>query len=329
MHDELFTLIRTHAPRGQARLRDTMLSLVRHYAPAVSVPSPDRLLEPLLFAWCSSPAAPEVSLERQLGDRMNRCRVGSLELIDEPHPLLERFFADEHGVAQQVEIRQTARRFAPKVERALELLARYAPEVHESIVAVTRAVLLFHAPAMNSFAAPGAHGIAFVNTALGEDEVFFIEDLAHQCGHLVFHAMTVDRSVFLLVSGETPMKTVHGRADDPRTVLDALHGLFTEALISIALTRCGENAEWTDHQRHELRGRLAMILRRYRGDLEDLAHAELYAEDGLELLRILYSIFVDLASAYAALVQDSDLSNQDYNFDYARFRALNPPAVHI
>lgn len=327
MYDDLFTLIRMLAPPGQERLRHTMLALVQHYGPAAPIPPSDRLLDPMLFAWFSSPA-PAVSLESQLGERpTRRRRVGPLELIDEPHPLLERFFIDEQGLAHEVEIYETARRCATKIERALDLLERHARDVHDSILAATRAVLVFHAPGMNSFAAPGAHGIGFLNAALGDDEVFFIEDLAHQCGHVVFHAMTLDRDRFLRVRGETPMGTIHGRGHDPRTVLDALHGLFTEALIAIALTRCAESAEWTDRQRHELSGRLAMILRRYRGDLEDLAYPEIYSDGGLGLLRILYAIFTGLAIEHAALVQACDFSNQDYNFDYARFRALNPPAV--
>lgn len=317
----LFDLIRTLAPAGQSRLRDTALALVRHFAPEAPKPAPDRLLEPLLFAWFSSPNPPG-SLDTLLAEPIVRPRVGPLELIAEPHPLLERFFTDEHGVAHEVEISSTAQRCAPQIRRALELLARHAPEVHESVLIATRALLVFDAPAMNSFAAPRAHGIAFLNAALGDDEVFFIEDIAHQGGHVVFHAMTLE-GAFLCVPNDTPMAAVVGR-DDLRTVLDALHGLFTEALIAIALTRCAASAEWTERQRHELEGRLAMILCRYRGDLEDLAHPDLFSDAGLELLRILHSVFAGLAADHAALVQSCDFSNQQYNFDYARFRALNP-----
>ena len=49
----------------------------------------------------------------------------------------------------------------------------------------------------NSFATIKAHGMAFFNVYQDEyDEVFFVDDIAHQTGHIIFNVMIYESNRF-------------------------------------------------------------------------------------------------------------------------------------
>lgn len=247
-----------------------------------------------------------------------------IELCRHGHPLLERFFVNREGVPVPVEIESAVQTHREHLEAALTTVARHCPLYAVNISRCVRRLVVFCAPNVNSFASIGAHGAAFINAAADDDEIHFIEELAHQCGHVVFSAATFDNDLLFNTSPHAPMRTLTGRTDDSRSLYVVLHGVFTE----IAIISCLESL-LVEHgrplrQRHELQGRIAFIISRLAADLSNLAHPEIFSPSGVALYRKFLDIFGQAHAKQRHLVQRADFSNQTYNFSYRRYAELNP-----
>jgi hypothetical protein len=245
-----------------------------------------------------------------------------IELCRYGHPLVERFLVDEPG-RETCDFDSMSSRHQAQLAAALRIIAQQHPDYHREILQVTRKIVLF-AGRSNSFAALAAHGMAFLNTHPEADEVCFLEDLLHQCGHLVFSAITLDASDFLAVDAGTPMGRINALDEDARTIYEAFHGVFTEAHMNRCLDLCHQRQVFTGRQAHELVGRLAYILRRSNGDLRNLSRPELFTGKGRLLMSWFSQVYNEIAQRRSALLGTLDTSNQPYTFSYARFAELNP-----
>ena len=156
--------------------------------------------------------------------------------------------------------------------------------------------------------------------------MFFIEDLAHQCGHILFSALSVNRDDYLRVDSNTPLQQITGTEGEQRDLYTALHGVFTEALMCIALYYCLEAGVFTEAKMHELLGRLSFVMKRFHLDLLNLNHEGLFTDRGLAIIRDCGRAFDDIFRQTKGRITRFDLSNQSYTFSYDRFAALNPAA---
>jgi len=85
-------------------------------------------------------------------------------------------------------------------------MRRATPVLFDALRSVTRRIVLYSADLPNSFATLSAHGVAFLNVKDDNDEVFFVDDLAHQCGHIMFNALTQEKPRFLARTADTPLR---------------------------------------------------------------------------------------------------------------------------
>jgi hypothetical protein len=257
------------------------------------------------------------------GDRRIAATIDSLPAVGDgiemhaaPPALLAPLLGAESSRAASADARE------PQVARAFALMRELAPDLWSDVRTAVRGVVVFEAEGLNSFASPAAHGLAFVNAALGADEVFFLEDLAHQCGHVVFSAQTLDKEECFEIDPETKLGTLTG-VEDPRSLYVALHGIVTEA----AMVRCLDAAltagVFAGRQRHELIGRLGFALMRFANDLANLAHPAVFSARGRRLYSGCREAFADVLARRAELIRGLDLSGHPYNFSYAAFAARN------
>lgn len=156
------------------------------------------------------------------------------------------------------------------------------------------------------------------------DEVFFIEDLVHQCGHILFNALTLNPAKWLAIDPKTPLSRLTSDLDDSRAVYVALHGVFTECLMSIALAQCFRLEIFEGRQRHELQGRLSLIMRRLQLDLQSVRNPGLCTEAGFGLVAAFAEVFDQVFELARDAIVACDLRNQPYSFCYEKFVALNP-----
>jgi hypothetical protein len=249
--------------------------------------------------------------------------AGGIEVFKRNHPLLSRLYVDERNEAVEVEVVEIVGKQLGHLETAFEIINRWHPRYYRNILTTTRKIVVFTCGRMNSFASMSAHGAAFLNANDGDDEVFFVEDIAHQCGHVIFNALTFETEQYFIVAPDTPLRRYTERDEETRTVYQALHGVFTEAVMFQRLNECDGNSVFRGRQAHELLGRLGFILRRFGSDLHDLTRAQLFTQKGDWLFGNLLKDFKDAYEQHKGLVQQLNFSNQPYNFSYEKFAELN------
>lgn len=251
----------------------------------------------------------------------------SAELFEPDGRLLAQLYFDDsgrHGCDNPISV---GSRHLAHVQAALDILTE-CYELYPLISEVCPKLSVFDDARMNSFATMAAHGAAFMNVRTGTNEVFFVEDIVHQTGHVLFNAATaLDRQAYFEVPPD--MALTHLLADgedDLRTVYVAMHGIVTEALIADTLASCYASGRFTGRQEHELLGRLAYITTRFFLDLRTLNVRGLFSTDGERLYEDLVDTFNRVHGEYRSSLASIDVSNQPYNFDYDRFCERNPAA---
>ncbi len=259
--------------------------------------------------------------------RLRKVRGTQIELCLSSDPLLASCFRDTDGRDVLFDL-DLAERHATTLDEAFEILTRVAPGLSASLVAVTRRIVIFRSEDLESFATVSAHGMAFlkVTPPYKATEVFFVEDLAHQCGHILFSALTVNRGDFLRVDPNTPLQQLTGSENEKRDLFTVLHGVFTEALMCIALHSCLDGGVFSKAKHHELLGRLSYVMKRFHLDLLSLQNDEWFTDGGRFVVHQCGLVFDEVFRRTKDYITQFDLRNQSYAFSYERFLALNPEA---
>lgn len=273
----------------------------------------------------SLPEAPFLSA----GQRINfvpaqRLESHHLEISHHMDTFLRPFFAAASSSAPDATALGSAdaQRATVLCARALARLERLCPAIYKLLRIANRRIHLYRSTEPNSFAALSIHGAAFFNVPVQASEVFFLDDFAHQGGHVVFNAATLNQSRYLRRCGETPLREIGADPADSRTLYAAFHGLFTYSLILTVLSACFRSGVVETQDAHELRGRIAFYLLKFRIDLENLAQSGLLAQDGRYLYQGFLACYESVLAELHGAVQGLDLSNQGYVFDYGHFTAL-------
>lgn len=249
----------------------------------------------------------------------------TIEVCRYNHPLLEKFFVDDAGAKVDIDVEHITRQHVDHLGSAFKIIRDQLPFYYEQILKATRRIVIYSGKRPFSFATLSAHGIAFLNASESDDEVFFIEDLMHQCSHVIFSAATLNARDILLVAADTPFKYLTGDERDNRDLYTALHGVFTMAWMNQCMDLCCESGFFSRVQKHELLGRFALMLSRFGGDLFCLTANGIFTEKGYLLLSWFASVYREVVAKRYDLLSQFDISNQPYCFSYQSFLLSNPP----
>lgn len=297
----------------------------RVYLPGIGVLRTDQRAQTLLL----------IASSEGLSLRAGRSSVGfalepedrldgtAIELVRHEDPTLLTRFYDVHARPADAVIDGRAGPHRAQIERALALLSEHCPAYARDVARVTRRLVVFGAVDVNSFATINAHGAAFFNALDADAEPYFADELVHQCGHIIFNAVSVRRHDFLALDPELPLEQIAPRERSGRKLYDALHGLYTEDVMCACLRVLDERGVFTGRQAHELFGRLAFIARKFRIDLDNLSAPGVFTPLGRELYELWRQRCDRLARERPELWQ-ADLRGQPYNFDAELFARNNP-----
>ena len=211
----------------------------------------------------------------------------------------------------------------PQVFKAFSILNRVYPAFMHTLNEVVRSIVLFRGDSRNSFSSLAAHGAAFFNVAKSADEVFFIEDIMHQCGHVFFSSMTWERDSYFTVAADHLMPHQDQKAET-RSIYVVLHALFTEAAMAEGMNECYKARVFDNRQLHELVGRIAFIMRRFEADLNSLTASGLLSQKGLGIVSEFSRVFTQVYEDRKNEICNFDLSNQTYTFCPEKFHEANP-----
>lgn len=263
-----------------------------------------------------------------------------IELLQYSIPNFKQFYYDSNQNLLDVEIEKITQKHLENVENALVLIKKHVPHIYESLSIITSSLVVFNLPLSasggvrrNSFAVPSGLGTAFFNAYQETyNEVFFVDDIAHQTGHVVFHALMYQLEEFIKVAPDTVIQKF---TSESRDILVIMHALYTYYSTLTSFNALLDENVFTDDKKHEVLGRMRFYIGKCNSDIHLLEHPEdpalaldkLLTEKGLFLFNEIKKEFEHIADKWWPIVGDFDISNQPYNFTFSNFIALNPIPV--
>lgn len=216
---------------------------------------------------------------------------------------------------------------------AVSFIKEDSREHYDIIEQCCKKILLFktNPDNTNSFATIKAHGIAFLNVYQEEyDEVFFIDDIAHQSGHIILTTLFHNRKAIFKIDEEQNVEDLL-KLKDHRTVYILLHALYTYYTTLLCLDNSLAKNRFSKRQEKEAIGRIGFYLNKCSNDLNrfekinDLHNGieNVLTDEGREIYDIIKQKYSEAVQKWQTTINGFDYSNQTYNFTFKNFDALN------
>lgn len=260
-----------------------------------------------------------------------------IEILAHPVSLLAPHFIDAKGRPIDIDISAIAILQRDNLIRAINMLKRNAPEFYSLFCRSIKTLVIFNDPTVkgNSFATLSVHGCAFFNAFQDDyNEIFFIEDLSHQCGHVIFNNLLYQPADYLKADPGTIIKEkglvgIFLNMVEKRTLFVAFHALYTYYVIARSIDACLTAEHLKPEAIHELKGRLAYTMQKYAIDLNLLDAQKndspvYFNENGYQLFSAMKEFYLSLKSKWQKDMLSLKLNNQPYNFSYKKFLKANP-----
>ena len=221
------------------------------------------------------------------------------------------------------------------LSRALSNIKQYSNNHYSLIEKCCKKIVLFKTDPKNtnSFATINAHGIAFLNVYQKEyDEVFFIDDIAHQTGHIIMTTLSFKRKEYFLIDENENIKSITNNPKEYRSLYILFHALYTYYTTTLCLDNCLSNNCFDENKTHEAEGRVGFYLIKYKLDLDSFMEVANHY-NGLEMVltkkaififQMISDQFIQIRNKYYSTLKEFSYKNQPYNFTYKEFIKLNP-----
>jgi len=264
------------------------------------------------------------------------CGTSSIEILKYSIPLLKQFYYDYEKNIVEVEIEEITKKNQKNLEIAFSLIEKYIPNHFELIKMVTTKFVIFNINPnfRNSFAISLAQGIGFFNAYQENyNEVHFIDDIAHQTGHVIFNALIYKSDDFFKVSPNTVIQIIQGENGSmDREIYILFHALYTYYTTFICLDACLDANVFDDLKKHETLGRMKFYISKCKTDLFLLERPsknisrvnELFTDKGQIIYHEIKETFQWILDKWGQAVKDFDIDNQPYNFTFENFLQKNP-----
>lgn len=255
----------------------------------------------------------------------------SIELLKYPIELLNQFYYDQDLNRVHVEVLDITEQHTEHLAKAFKLIKEYVPKHYRLIEQVVKKIVIFNVDTIlrNSFASLSAQGIAFFNAYQKEyNEVFFIDDIAHQTGHIIFNALIYNISDFIKVNPETVVEEIIGsdnRIIETRDIHVVFHALYTYYTTFLCLDAVYSANVLDEKKQFEALGRMKFYIGKCKLDLMliDEKVDALFTEKGLAIYSKIKTQYIIVRNKYSEESSEIRLENQLYNFTISRFLELN------
>lgn len=245
-------------------------------------------------------------------------------------------FNDEVIDYEKIEIsKELIESYRKPLENAVEFIKNSNKDHFELIEQCCRKIVLFKSnPAnTNSFATINAHGIAFFNAYQDDyDEVFFVDDIAHQTGHIIMTTKLFERKDYFILDENIGIGTITNNSAEYRSFYILFHALYTYYTTIMCLDSCLEHNVFYKKQIHETNGRIGFYLLKYKADLLNLHKVvnhygsleSVLTVKGIEIYKLIEGKYFEINKKYVKKVEKFDFRNQPYNFTFKNFLKQNP-----
>lgn len=263
----------------------------------------------------------------------------TIELIKHPLVHLKNIFKDfnENVINEsKIEISKVlSDKYEKQLTNAFQYIKTSNKEYFELIEQCCKKIVLFITDPKNtnSFATINAHGIAFFNVYQEDyDEVFFIDDIAHQTGHIIMTSVLFERKNYFKIDENLNVGLLTNEKSEYRSFYILFHALYTYYTSILCLDSCIDNSCLNTRQIHEAHGRIGFYLLKYKSDLERFEKIEIKHKgigniltyEGIEIFNMIKFMYAEKSQKHIDLVKKMKYNNQPYNFTYSKFLELNP-----
>ncbi len=247
----------------------------------------------------------------------------NIKLIKNQPELLSNYFVTYFNES----VEKTAVNNNDFLNNSFEILRKVSNEFVDLIEMTNKEVCVFNSKTPPvSMAALFYFGTAFLNIdSQNHNEVFFIDDLAHQCGHNIFYALTLDQKRYIVPSIDAKISDYAPQIEnETRDVYGVFHGLFTYTTIIDSLSKCIELKVFKDDIRlNELIARLGFYMRKFSIDLEIMDNKSILTKEGLEYLEMFREGHRIINAKHSSFIKGLKYDNQDYIFEYKKYLEVN------
>lgn len=263
----------------------------------------------------------------------------TIELIKYPIVHLKNIFKDFNDNVLNENKIELSKALSDKYEKQLINAFHYIKtsnkEHFELIQQCCKKIVLFKTDPKNtnSFATINAQGIAFFNVYQEDyDEVFFIDDIAHQTGHIIMTSKLFERKNYFKIDENLNVGLITNEKSEYRSFYILFHALYTYYTSILCLDLCIENSCLNTRQIHEAHGRIGFYLLKYKSDLERFEKVliqlkgieNVLTNDAIEIFNMIKSLFIEKSQKHIELTKQLKYNNQPYNFTFSKFIELNP-----
>jgi hypothetical protein len=207
---------------------------------------------------------------------------------------------------------------------ALNYIKTQIPDFYAAIALTTREFALFNSDNFPSFTALHHFGTAFLNVSGKQpNAAFFLEDVAHQSGHIMYYALTHDATRFFKPNQQVLLKTFSTHSHDTRSIYGAFHGLFTYTTILHCLDTALKENGFHGAMATEILARLGFYYEKFELDLITQGDDRILTKEGWRYYEMFYTGFLKIKKSYYHIIKYFDYSNQPYIFDFQKFKEVN------
>ena len=304
----------------------------------------DVFINPLLFAYFNNKKYNFFGNEQfekiLIGEsEYQNIKLSKIKLLKNKHPVLNGTFKkNEIPIDYEViEISKIINDFyIDKLSNALGYLKANVSGHFELIEENCKAICLFNTSPTNtnSFATINAHGMAFFNVYQKDeyDEVFFVDDISHQTGHIIMNSFWFDRKKHFVIDENQNIKDITKNPNEYRSFYILFHALYTYYTSILCLEGCIDNQCFNDEQKKEARARIVFYLRKYAYDIINFEKVCQYYkgidkvinEESQNLYQHIKNKYIESQKRWENELSIYKFENQPYNFTFSIFKKDNP-----
>jgi hypothetical protein len=260
-----------------------------------------------------------------------------IELLKRPIKLLENIFrTNTDELINEKEIVIDNNLFEKNINaltNAFKFIKENSPDQYKLIEENCKKVIMFKTNPnnINSFATINAHGIAFFNVYQDEyDEVFFVDDIAHQTGHIILTTFFYDKKAIFKIDEEQNIGRLL-KINDNRSIHILLHAFYTYYTTFMCLDDCLKNNYFNEAQKKEAIARIGFYLNKCTLDIQifdqiinNFKGIEfILTSKGIQIYLLIRSKYVEIFNKWNSTTKYFDYRNQAYNFTLKNFKELN------
>lgn len=211
-----------------------------------------------------------------------------------------------------------------KLQNSFNLLKIASPILYDLIRKYIKEIYVFNGRNRESLAALSFFGSVLLNIDnQNRSEVFFLDDLSHQCGHIIFYTLTLDTKDFLIPEPREKLKKFTKVEWEVRDVYGVFHGLFTYTCILNTLDKSIQKKIFQKKKLIEVYARIGFYMNKFIKDLARMNNNEILTEKGFEYYDQFKAGYDYLEKKYKNIYRNMHYDNKTYMFNFEEFLNLN------